>query len=90
MGSFLVNAAQFSNVTQQFKTDAVSFDTRFGAKAEQAEGKSSFNTIFQSYLDLYNQTNELQIDSERLQLDYAAGRTDDMLAVILAQEKAYA
>jgi len=31
----------------------------------------------------------LQIEDERLQIDYAAGRTDDILAVMLAQQKAY-
>ena len=58
-------------------------------KSEGIGSGESFGSIFQSYIDMFNQTNDLQVGAEQMQLDYASGKTDDMLAVILAQEKAY-
>ena len=49
-----------------------------------------FEDIFNAYFNLINETNAYQTQAEKLQLDYAAGRTDDMLALTLAQNKAHA
>jgi flagellar hook-basal body complex protein FliE len=57
-------------------------------KAESSNGEE-FGSVFQSYMNLFNETNVQQLSAEQLQLDYASGKTDDMLAVMLAQEKAY-
>jgi len=51
---------------------------------------NGFEDIFNSYFNLINETSAYQTEAEKLQLDYATGRTDDMLAVTLAQNKAYA
>ena len=52
--------------------------------------KDSFDTILGSFMNVVNETNFYQIQAEQLQTAYAAGQTDDMLAVMLAQEKAFA
>lgn len=84
--------------TQNFASSVSAFEQKLNAvnanPADQTDqtsktDASSFGSIFQAYLDLFNQTNSLQVDSQNLQLDYAAGKTDDMLSVMLAQEKAY-
>ena len=59
------------------------------AKTPEVNGGDGFGTIFKTYMDLFSQTNDLQISAERIQLDFASGKTDDMLAVALAQEKAF-
>jgi len=51
--------------------------------------KSAFEGFFDAAVKLLDETSMLQIEDERLQIDYAAGRTDDILAVMLAQQKAY-
>ena len=51
---------------------------------------NAFETIFNAYLDMYNETNLHQLQAEKMQLDYAAGRTDDMVSLNLVMEKASA
>lgn len=51
---------------------------------------NSFDSFYNAYLNIMNETNQYQIEAENLQVDYVTGKTDDMLAVVLAQEKAYA
>lgn len=49
-----------------------------------------FDFFFNAYLNIAEETNAYQNQADKIQLDYAAGKTDDMLAVMLSQEKAYA
>ena len=106
MSGLLVNASQLLNSASQlqnFNANSSMFASKFNAsqisqtdqtdqtnQTDATNASSSFGSIFQAYLDLFNQTNDLQTQSQNLQLDYAAGKTDDMLSVMLAQEKAYA
>jgi len=53
-------------------------------------GSQPFDSFFNAYMNMVSETNNYQIASDQAQLDYAAGRTDDMLAVMLSQEKATA
>ena len=48
-----------------------------------------FEDFFDAAVKLLDETSTLQKIDEKLQLDYATGKTDDMLAVVLAQQKAY-
>jgi len=48
-----------------------------------------FENILQAYLGLVNQAGRLEGQAHNLQVEYALGNHDDMLAVILAQEMAY-
>ena len=52
-------------------------------------GKNSFRDFFDAAMNVINETNELQIESEQLQLDFVTGKSDNMVAVMLAQDKAY-
>lgn len=53
---------------------------------------SSNSSIFETFLDasskMYNTTNELQKDVSKKQVEFATGQSDDILGVMLAQEKA--
>ena len=51
--------------------------------------KTSFEGFFDAAVKLYDETSRLQLIDEKLQIDYATGKTDDLLAVMLAQQKAY-
>ena len=51
--------------------------------------KDAFSAIFDAAMGVLNESNHIQKASDALQLDLAAGRTDDILSVLLAQEKAY-
>ena len=58
------------------------------ARANEKVDATAFGQIFDATMQLFDDTNALQRNAEQLQLDYITGRTNDMLAVILAQEKA--
>ena len=49
----------------------------------------SFDTIFSAYMDMVNSAGRMEAQAQNLQIEYALGNHDDMLAVILAQEMAY-
>jgi flagellar hook-basal body complex protein FliE len=49
-----------------------------------------FESFFNAYLNIVEETNAYQNVADRAQVDFAAGKTDDMLSVMLSQEKAYA
>jgi flagellar hook-basal body complex protein FliE len=51
--------------------------------------ENSFDSIYQAAIQLFDETNRYQKEAERTQLEFAAGRTDNILSVMLAQEKAY-
>ncbi|MDR1531056.1 MAG: flagellar hook-basal body complex protein FliE [Clostridiales bacterium] len=50
---------------------------------------STFESIFEAALDVFNETNAYQVKADEAQLDFITGRSDDILAVMMAQEKAY-
>jgi len=50
----------------------------------------TFENFFDAALDLYNKTNEYQINAEKLQIDYVTGKTDDIIGLNMAQAKASA
>jgi flagellar hook-basal body complex protein FliE len=51
---------------------------------------NTFESFYSAAINLINETNAHQRISDQLQLDFATGKTDDILAVMMAQEKAYA
>jgi len=63
----------------------------FRPQAEKRElaTKDVFETMFDAALSVLNETNDYQKTADSLQLDLASGRTDNILSVLLAQEKAY-
>ena len=52
------------------------------------EGQSAFDQFLQSAIDTVNETNMRIIESDIEQVNFATGRTNDMLTVVLAQERA--
>ena len=58
-----------------------------GRSREVQDGKV-FEQFYNAALDVLNEVNLQQIEADRLQIDFATGRTNDMLAVIMAQEQA--
>ena len=77
---FTVGAIQgYSFVPELVKPEAVS----------EIKGTSPFSAFFNTALGLFNETNELQLKAEDLQLALATGQTDDILSVLQAQDRAY-
>ena len=62
-------------------------------KPQQLQSATGGVSVFEDALSaaraVFNETNRLQKKADALQRDFAAGRTDDVLSVLLAQEKAY-
>jgi flagellar hook-basal body complex protein FliE len=57
--------------------------------AQTAREHGSFDSIYQTAINLFDETNRYQKEADRVQLDFASGKTDNILSVMLAQEKAY-
>ena len=76
--------------TQDYQLSGLS-DISFKPQAETTDidTKGVFDSVFNAALDIFNETNEFQQNADALQLDFAAGRTDNILSVLLAQEKAF-
>lgn len=55
----------------------------------QAAPGNAFSTFFNAAINMVNDTNVHQIEADMLQLDFATGRIDDILAVQLAQDRAF-
>lgn len=49
---------------------------------------NDFGPVLNSFLQLYDKTSNYELSAEKAQLDYASGKTDDMLEVILLENKA--
>ncbi len=47
-----------------------------------------FEDFYNSAINLYKQTNNLQIEADKFQLDIAAGKSDDINGLMIAQQKA--
>ncbi|MCL2015912.1 MAG: flagellar hook-basal body complex protein FliE [Defluviitaleaceae bacterium] len=52
------------------------------------EGRSAFDSFLQAAMEVVGETNLRQIESDIAQVNFATGATNDMLDVILAQERA--
>ena len=60
---------------------------RHDLRPEDVE-RNPFSAFFGAAMDMMRATNEHQLYAERMQLDFAAGRIDDILALQLAQNSA--
>jgi len=56
------------------------------------ENKNSNNSTFQDFyksaMEMFDETNQLQKDAEKMSIDLALGKTDNLYDVMIAQEKA--
>jgi len=56
---------------------------------EDVETGSGFDSLFNAALDTLNRVNADQLAADHAQTELATGQTDDVLSVMLAQERAY-
>ncbi len=75
--------------TDLFQIHQLAFDS-FGADkaVQEKSGGDEFGTFFDAAMGLYNETNIYQLEAEQLQIDYVTGKTDDIIALNMAQNKA--
>ena len=50
--------------------------------------KTNFEKFFDAAIDLMEETNLLQLNSEKLQKDFITGKTDDIITLNMAQSRA--
>ena len=67
----------------------INFQPAQAANVVPANASNVFGDIYDTALGALGRTNAYLNTANKAQLDFAAGKTDDILAVILAQEKAY-
>ncbi len=67
----------------------ISFGNILAKKPIEPQGKT-FDKFYEAALSVINEVNTYQRQAEQAQLDIATGKSDDILAVMMAQEKAYA
>ena len=61
---------------------------QINGKQRETENGKVFEQFYNAALDVLNEVNVQQFEADRLQVDFATGRTNNMLAVIMAQEQA--
>lgn len=44
-----------------------------------------FEDFYNSAIDLYKQTNDFQIQADKMQMDFVSGKTDNIADVVIAQ-----
>jgi len=54
----------------------------------QGESIQAFDAFLQSAMDVVNESNMRIIESDIAQMEFATGQSNDMLTVVLAQERA--
>ena len=76
--------------TDLFQIHKLTFDDYTDKKNNSVlkTGKDQFETFFDAAMGLYNETNVYQLDAEQMQVDYITGKTDDIIALNMAQSKA--
>ncbi len=47
-----------------------------------------FESFYTASMDMFNEVNDAQIEGNKQQMDYLTGKTDNILGVIMAQERA--
>ncbi len=83
MGNLSVDSLSFGNTSNV----AQIYNTPLQETQKKSSGEG-FTSFFDASVNMLNQTNDYQTEAKQLQLDFASGKTDDILAVTLAQEKA--
>lgn len=58
------------------------------SKVNNDKGSTSFETIFNSFVDMYEEADSLQKSAESAEMSFALGYTDSIHDVALAQQKA--
>lgn len=74
------SARSISNITSDYNS--------FVSSVSDEENDGSFDTVFQSALDLVNETNDYTNVAEEEELNYAMGLSEDTHTLMIAQQKA--
>ncbi len=75
--------------TNLFQTQRLSLDDFTSVKSAQNKNKGNdFESFFDAAMGLFNETNVYQLNAEQMQIDYVTGKTDDIIALNMAQNKA--
>ncbi|MCL2188160.1 MAG: flagellar hook-basal body complex protein FliE [Defluviitaleaceae bacterium] len=83
-----MNPIQTLNINPLQPADMNPFGlVRHDLRAEDVND-NPFSAFFGAAMDMMRASNEHQLEAERLQLDFATGRIDDILTVQLAQDRA--
>ncbi len=84
MGNLNIDSLNFGNASKV----AQIYNTPLQQTEKLDASGEGFTSFFDASLNMLNKTNDYQSEAKQLQLDFASGKTDDILAVTLAQEKA--
>lgn len=57
-------------------------------KSVDKENDTIFSDVYQSAIDMLNETNQLQKEADQAGIDFAVGKIDNVHDVMIAQEKA--
>ncbi len=71
-----------------FQIQKLTFDDFEIGKSTPKSNGDDFGTFFDAAMGLYNETNIYQLEAEQMQIDYVTGKTDDIIALNMAQNKA--
>ncbi len=73
-------------------TNTVEVNTPYNPTISVSENEKTsgdaFEGLYTASMNLFNETNEMQFEAKQQQIDFLTGKTDNMLGVIMAQERA--
>jgi len=81
-----------NNITPLERTDLARYGNVNGTSDAtlNLKEKNIFDDVFKAALTVFNDTNNFQKIADKTQVDFASGKHDDMLAVLMAEQKATA
>lgn len=75
-------------ITNPYGFDFKLIDQKAKISGEEASNPNMFDAILKASSKMYEETNVLQKNANDIQIAFATGQTDNVLDVMLAQEKA--
>lgn len=82
-----MDISSLSNISSDYIKDLLSSSTSTNTTTS-TDNEDSFSSVFQSALDMVNETNDLQNDAETEEINFALGYSDSTHDLKIAQEKA--
>ncbi len=76
------------NELSKINSFSLSPDALLSVKKPQEQGKV-FEDFYRAAMDIVNETNMYQNEADRIQLDIVTGKSNDMIALSMAQTRAY-
>ncbi|MDR2899633.1 MAG: flagellar hook-basal body complex protein FliE [Clostridiales bacterium] len=58
-------------------------------KTQDVSTSGDFEMFFKAAMDALNETSKTEQEAQNLQLNYITGKSDDMLSVVMAEQRAY-